>query len=173
VDDDVELRRLLAAGDVDGALAALLPVLRDWAVNLARGLREPRPDADDLAHDAFLRLRGSPAFRAADNPLGYAFRTVKNLVIDHARNTKRTVAVGDQHLPVVEIGTSAERLSAIARRANLDDAETCMLVRVVFEQLPVTAAQAACGGPLGAPYYVLDRIFDKLAAAFGVARRRS
>jgi hypothetical protein len=48
-----------------------------------------------------------------------------------------------------------------------------MVFRKVFEGMSVTAAQKACGGPPGSPYYVLEKIYDKLATAFGVERNRT
>lgn len=161
---------MASARDIERLLADLMPSLRAWARNLAAGTREPRPDPDDVAHDAYLRLRGSATFAAVDNPEGFAFRTVKNLVLDHVRRQKPTVEAREHHLPVVEQASSPARVEAIVRAANLDDRERCLLFRVVFEQIAVTAAQRTCKGPPGAPYYVLDRIYDKLAAAIGVTR---
>ncbi|MBX3155963.1 MAG: sigma-70 family RNA polymerase sigma factor [Deltaproteobacteria bacterium] len=169
---NLALRRLLAAGDLDGAFVRLLPHLTTWATNLARGVPGDL-DPQELVQDAFLKLRRAPMFAAAENPLGYAFRAIKNLVIDRARRQRRTVEVADRHLPAVEIEMSGERLQAILEKAGLSDRERCMLVHVVFEKLAVSAAQKHCGGPPGAPYYVLDKILDKVAASLGITRSRS
>jgi DNA-directed RNA polymerase specialized sigma24 family protein len=166
------LRRRFDAGDIDGAFAHLLPHLRSWAQNLTRGLAAPRPDPDDLVQDAFVKPRKSKLFAVADNPLGYAFRAVKNLVIDHARRKKPDVELADRHAGVTELETSPERLEAIFTRAGLDAKEKCMLSRVVFEKLAVGAAQKECGGPSGAPYYVFEKILDKVAVSLGIARSR-
>lgn len=169
------LRRHIAAGGLDHAFAYLLPHLRRWACQLSQGLPAPRPDPDDFVNDAFLKLRAAPSFSAADNPIGYAFRVLKNLVVDHARRESRAVELAAQHSPVagVDLDASPERLFAVVRRAQLSAQERCMVFRKVFEGMSVTAAQKACGGPPGAPYYVLEKIYDKLAAAFGVGRSRT
>jgi len=169
------LRRHIAAGGLDRAFAYLLPHLRRWAAQLSQGLAAPRPDPDDFVNDAFLKLRAAPAFYTADNPVGYAFRVVKNLVVDHARRESRAVAIAAQQVPGagVEPDATPGCLFAIVRRAQLTTKERCMLFRKVFEGMSVAAAQKACGGPPGAPYYVLEKIYDKLATAFGVARNRT
>ena len=169
------LRRLIAAGGLDHAFAYLLPHLRKWATQLSQGLPSSRPDPDDFVNDAFLKLRAAPAFCTADNPIGYAFRVVKNLVVDHARRESRAIAIAALHSPDTraELDASPERLLAIVRRAGLSAQERCMLFRKVFEGVSVASAQRACGGPPGAPYYVLEKIYDKVATAFGVARNRS
>jgi DNA-directed RNA polymerase specialized sigma24 family protein len=170
---NMTLRRLFEAGQLDAAFAHLLPHLRTWATNLSRGLSPPRPDPDDLVQDAFLKLRKSQMFVAADNPLGYAFRAVKNLIIDHARRKRPTVELADRHTGATELETSPERLEEMLTRAGLSPAEKCMLSRVVFEKLAVSAAQRECGGPPGAPYYVLEKILDKVAASLGIDRSRT
>ncbi|HEY0992874.1 MAG TPA: sigma-70 family RNA polymerase sigma factor [Kofleriaceae bacterium] len=169
------LRRHIVAGGLDHAFAYLLPHLRKWATQLSQGLPAPRPDPDDFVNDAFLKLRAAPAFCSADNPIGYAFRVVKNLVVDHARRASRAAEIATQPSRGVgvEPDASPERLFAVVRRARLSAKERCMVFRKVFEGMSVTAAQKACGGPPGAPYYVLEKIYDKLAAAFGVERGRS
>jgi DNA-directed RNA polymerase specialized sigma24 family protein len=169
------LRRHIAEGGLGRAFVYLLPHLRTWAGQLSQGLPPPRPDPDDFVNEAFLKLRAAPAFYTADNPIGYAFRVVKNLIVDHARRESRAVAVAVQHSPAagVELDASPERLYAVIRRAQLSAKERCMVFRKVFEGMSVTAAQKACGGPAGAPYYVLEKIYDKLATAFGVARNRT
>jgi DNA-directed RNA polymerase specialized sigma24 family protein len=169
------LRGRIAAGDLDNAFVYLLPHLRRWAINLSQGVPAPRPDPDDFVNDAFLKLRTAPAFVTVDNPLGYAFRVVKNLVIDHVRRASRAAELAKQHPPGggVELARSPERLDAIARRASLSAEERCMVFRKVFGGMSVAAAQKACGGPPGAPYYVLEKIYDKLAIAFGVERDRA
>jgi DNA-directed RNA polymerase specialized sigma24 family protein len=169
---NLALRALLAAGDLDAAIVRLLPHLTAWATNLSRGVPGDL-DPQELVQEAFLKLRRAPMFAAAENPLGYAFRAVKNLVIDRARRRRRTIEVADRHLPVAEIEMSGERLQAILDRSGLDDKERCMLVHVVYEKLAVSAAQKHCGGPPGAPYYVLDKILDKVAASLGITRSRS
>lgn len=169
---NIALRQLLSAGDKDGALTRLVPHLTTWATNLSRGL-PGEIDPQEIVQDAFLKLRGAQMFAVAENPLGYAFRAVKNLVIDRARRRRRTTEVAERHLPVAEIEMSGERLQTILERAGLSEQERCMLLRVVFEKLAVSAAQKTCGGPSGAPYYVLDKIFDKVAASFGIARSRA
>lgn len=171
---NLALRRRFAAGDIDGAFAHLLPHLRSWAENLSRGLTPPRPDADDLVQDAFVKLRKSKLFAVADNPLGYAFRAVKNLVIDHARRKRDrpTAELTERHGGTTELEMSSERLADILGRAGLSAKEQCMLSRVVFEKLAVGAAQKECGGPAGAPYYVFEKILDKVAAVFGIERSR-
>jgi DNA-directed RNA polymerase specialized sigma24 family protein len=166
------LRRLLDAGSVDRALELLLPQLRVWAQNLSRGLPPPGADPDDLVQDAFVKLRRAPSFAAADNPLGYAFRAVKNLVVDRARRARASVELVERHLPTVGPETSPERLDAILERAGLTATERCMLTRVVFEQIAVTAAQRECGGPPGAPYYVLEKMLDKVARSLGIDRSK-
>jgi len=168
------LRRHIATGGLDHAFAYLLPHLRKWAGQLSQGLPAPRPDPDDFVHDAFLKLRAAPGFWTADNPIGYAFRVVKNLIVDHARRESRASEIAAQQSPAigVELEASSQRLHAIVRRAQLSAKERCMVFRKVFEGMSVTAAQKACGGPPGAPYYVLEKIYDKLAAAFGVERNR-
>ena len=142
---------------------------------MSQGLPAPRPDPDDFVNDAFLKLRSSPTFCSVDNPIGYAFRVVKNLVIDHVRRASCAADVANQHPPTVpvELVASPERLDVIARRARLSAKERCMVFRKVFHGMSVTAAQKACGGPPGAPYYVLEKIYDKLAIAFGVDRNRT
>jgi DNA-directed RNA polymerase specialized sigma24 family protein len=168
------LRARITAGDLDHAFVYLLPHLRKWAINLSQGLAAPRPDPDDFVNDAFLKLRVAPAFCTVENPIGYAFRVVKNLVVDHARRTSRAAELAKQHppgVPAVPAG-SPERLDAIARRASLSAEERCMVFRKVFGGMSVSAAQRACGGPPGSPYYVLEKIYDKLARAFGVERNR-
>jgi DNA-directed RNA polymerase specialized sigma24 family protein len=169
------LRRHIDNGGIDHAFAFLLPHLRKWASQLSQGLPAPRPDPDDFVNDAFLKLRVAPGFLTADNPIGYAFRVVKNLIVDHARRESRAVEIAAQQSPGggVELDASPERLFAVVRRAQLSAKERCMLFRKVFEGMSVTAAQKACGGPPGAPYYVLEKIYDKLAAAFGVERYRA
>lgn len=169
---NLTLRRMFDAGDLDGAFTHLLPHLRTWAGNLSRGLT-PRPDPDDLVQDAFVKLRKSSMFVAADNPLGYAFRAVKNLVIDHARRKRPVVELADRHVGSTELETSPERLEEIFTRAGLSAAERCMLSHVVFERVAVTAAQKECGGPPGAPYYVLQKILDKVAVSLGIERTSS
>lgn len=168
------LRTRIAAGDLDGAFVYLHPHLRRWAANLGQGLPAPRPEPDEFVHDAFVRLRIAPAFCAVDNPIGYAFRVVKNLVIDHARRASRAAEIASQQpqRASVELAASPERLDAIAKRAQLSAKERCMVFRKVFGGMSVAAAQKACGGPPGAPYYVLEKIYDKLATAFGVERSR-
>lgn len=167
------IRRLLDRGDVDGAIVRMLPQLTAWATNLAKGL-PGNVDPQELVQQTYEKLRGAAMFAAADNPLGYAFRAVKNLVIDHTRRHRyRTVAVAEHHLPVAELEMSDERLQDILRRAGLSDRERCMLIQVVFEKLAVSAAQKHCGGPDGAPYYVLEKIFGKVAASLGITRSRS
>jgi DNA-directed RNA polymerase specialized sigma24 family protein len=168
------LRARIAAGGLDNAFEYLLPHLRTWATNLSHGLPAPRPDPDDFVNDAFVKLRTTPAFGAADNPMGYAFRVVKNLIVDHARRASRAAELAQHYPPRVlaELETSPARLDAIARRAQLSADERCMVFRKVFVGMSVIAAQKACGGPPGSPYYVLEKIYDKLATAFGVERNR-
>ena len=168
------LRTRIVSGDLDSAFIYLHPHLRTWATNLSQGLPPPRPEPDEFVHDAFVKLRVAPAFGTADNPIGYAFRVVKNLVIDHARRASRAAEIADHHPRhlAVELAASPERLDVIAARANLSAQERCMVFRKVFGGMSVTAAQKACGGPPGAPYYVLEKIYDKLAAVFGMERSR-
>lgn len=168
------LRARTAAGGLDNAFEYLLPHLRTWAINLSHGLPPPRPDPDDFVNDAFVKLRTTPAFGTGDNPMGYAFRVVKNLIIDHARRAARAAEFAQHHPPRVlaELEASPTRLDAIARRAQLTAEERCMVFRKVFAGMSVVAAQKACGGPPGSPYYVLEKIYDKLAMAFGVERNR-
>ena len=170
---NLTLRRLFDAGNLDAAFSHLLPHLRQWATNLSQGLSPPRPDADDLVQDAFIKLRKSQMFVAADNPLGYAFRVVKNLVIDHARRKRTNVELVDRHVGSTELESSPERLAEILTRAGLSATERCMLTNVVFEKVAVSAAQRECGGPAGAPYYVLEKILDKVAASLGIERSRT
>jgi len=169
---NLALRRMFDAGDLEAAFARLVPHLRAWATNLSRGLSPPRPDPDDLVQDAFLKLRKSQMFVVADNPLGYAFRAVKNLVIDHARRKRPTVELADRHVGATELETSPERLDEMLTRAGLSAMEKCMLSRVVFDKLAVSAAQRECGGPPGAPYYVLEKILDRVAGSLGIDRSR-
>jgi DNA-directed RNA polymerase specialized sigma24 family protein len=168
------LHSRIAAGGLDNAFEYLLPHLRRWAINLSHGLPAPRPDPDDFVNDAFVKLRTTPAFGTVDNPMGYAFRVMKNLVIDHARRASRAAELALHHPPGVlaALETSPARLDAIARRAQLSAEERCMVFRKVFAGMSVIAAQKACGGPPGSPYYVLEKIYDKLAIAFGVERNR-
>jgi DNA-directed RNA polymerase specialized sigma24 family protein len=168
------LRSRIAAGGLDNAFEYLLPRLRTWAINLSHGLPAPRPDPDEFVNDAFVKLRTTPTFSTADNPMGYAFRVVKNLIVDHARRASRAAELAQQQpaRTVSQFETSAARLDAIARRARLSADERCMVYRKVFGGMSVVAAQKACGGPPGSPYYVLEKIYDKLAAAFGVERNR-
>ena len=169
---NIAIRQLLDKKDVDAAIVRMLPQLTAWATNLSRGL-PGNVDPQELVQQTYEKLRGAAMFAAAENPLGYAFRAVKNLVIDHTRRHRhRTVAIGEQHLPVAELGMSDERLQDILRRAGLSDEERCMLMQVVFEKLAVSAAQKHCGGPDGAPYYILEKIFGKVATSLGIARSR-
>lgn len=168
------LRSRIAAGGLDNAFEYLLPHLRRWAINLSHGLPAPRPDPDDFVNDAFVKLRTTPTFGTVDNPMGYAFRVVKNLIVDHARRASRAAELAQHYSPGVlaQLETSPARLEAIARRAQLSADERCMVFRKVFAGMSVIAAQKACGGPPGSPYYVLEKIYDKLAIAFGVERNR-
>ena len=168
------LRSRIAAGDLDRAFVYLHPHLRRWATNLSQGLPAPRPEPDEFVNDAFLKLRVAPAFCTVDNPIGYAFRVVKNLVIDHARRVSRAAEMAKQHpqRATAELAASPAHLDAIAERAKLSAQERCMVFRKVFGGMSVTAAQRACGGPPGAPYYVLEKIYNKLATAFGMERSR-
>ncbi len=169
------LRNRIATGRHDEAFMYLRPPLREWAANLTRGLPAPQPDPDDFVHEAFIKLIRSQAFAAADNPLAYAFTTVQNLVIDHRRRSVREAAAITRLSPTfpAELETSPERLDKIVQRAGLSDKERCMLFQVVYEQRSATKAQQCCGGPPGSPYYVLDKIFDKLALAWGLERSRT
>jgi DNA-directed RNA polymerase specialized sigma24 family protein len=169
---NVAIRQLLDKGNVDGAIVRMLPQLTAWATNLSRGV-PGNLEPQELAAQAYEKLKGAAMFAAAENPLGYAFRAVKNLVIDHTRRHRhRTVAVGEHHLPVAELEMSDERLTEILRRAGLSEQEQCMLVQVVFEKLAVSSAQKHCGGPGGAPYYVLEKILGKVATALGITRSK-
>lgn len=149
--------------------------LREWAASLIRGLPRPRPEPDDFVHEAFIKLMRSQTFATADNPLAYAFTTVKNLVMDHRRRLMREAAAITRlsHTSPAELETSPERPDALVQRAGLSDKERCMLFQVVYEQRTVATAQKHCGGPPGSPYYVLDKIFDKLALALGLERSRA
>lgn len=169
------LRDRIATGRHEEVFMYLCPPLRDWAANLIRGLPAPQPDPDDFVHEAFIKLMRSQAFAAADNPLAYAFTTVKNLIRDHRRRSVREAAVITRLSPTfpAELETSPERLDAIVQRAGLSDKERCMLFQVVYEQRSATAAQKRCGGPPGSPYYVFDKILDKLALALGLERSRA
>jgi DNA-directed RNA polymerase specialized sigma24 family protein len=169
---NLALRRMFDAGDLDGAFEYLLPFLTTWATNLSRKLTPPRPDPRELVQDAFIKLRKSKMFTVADNPLGYAFRAVNNLVIDQARRRRPTVELVDRHGGTTEQEMSPERFDEVLDRAGLTPAEKCMLTRVVIDKLAVSKAQKECGGPAGAPYYVLDKILDKVAASLGISRSR-
>ena len=162
----------LAAGDFERAFARLRPHLVRWATVLVKGLAAPRPEPDDLVQDAFVKLERAPMFRTVEMPLGYAHRVVKNLVCDHARARAREIVrtIDERDLPAAALEHSHARVDAIIAKAALDPQESCMLLRVVFERLAVPAAQRECGGPAGDPYYVLDKIFDKIAAALGLDR---
>lgn len=171
--DNLAIRAALQANDFDTVFARLQPRLERWAAVLVRGLPAPQPDVGDVVNEVFIKLRRAPLFSEVDSPIGYANRTVKNLVVDLARKRGREIVaeIDERDLPRSELEHSTARLEAIIRKAGLDPLEICMLTRVVFERLAVPTAQRECGGPRGDPYYALEKIFDKVASALGLDRR--
>lgn len=79
--DDDEARRRWFRHEV----LPLEPQLRRHALRIASGNAQ---DAEDLVHDAFLRILGTSGWRAIDNPAAFAVRILQNLGIDSIRRRK-------------------------------------------------------------------------------------
>lgn len=76
--------------------------------------------AEDLAHDAFLRVYTAPDFEQIRSPRSYLFRTARNLALNVANHhcVSRTEAVEEVE-QFVDEGTSVERETMTAEEFNL------------------------------------------------------
>ena len=75
------------------------------------------PDvAEDLAHEAFLRVYTAPDFESIRSPRGYLFRTARNLALNAAseHGASRTDAVE-------EVASFADEAASVERQAMTDE----------------------------------------------------
>lgn len=75
----------LAAGTRDNGLECLYTAHRRVLIDAARGVLGCRSRAEDVVHDAFLKLWESGDRHVVEDPLRYLFRMVRNLSIDRLR----------------------------------------------------------------------------------------
>ena len=75
----------LAAHTRDHGLESLYAAHRRVLIDAAQGVLGCRARAEDVVHDAFLKLWESGERHAIEDPLRYLFRMVRNLAIDRLR----------------------------------------------------------------------------------------
>lgn len=114
--------------------------------------------AEDLVHDACLKALENPPAEALQQPLAYAFRTVRNLAIDRYRRAaleSRLFEGEDEGLHVTAAGASPER-------AAMERQQLSLLARALGE-LPARARKAL-------ELYRLEGLTQReIAAMFGVS----
>lgn len=87
---DDELVRLARAAPARGAaLEAFLSSVRPRLLRWARGLCGDWDRAEDLAQEALIRLRATPAGLDARDPLAWCYRVLVNLHRDERRTARR------------------------------------------------------------------------------------
>lgn len=103
----------------DERLAELYSTHAAAAVRLAFLLTSDREAAEDIAHDAFVRVGGKIlTLREPERAAGYLFRTVANLAKDHGRRVARSRDLerrrtGTRPNPHVDFELRDEVLSAL------------------------------------------------------------
>lgn len=131
----------------------LEPQLRRQAMRIASGNAQ---DAEDLVHDAFLRILGTSGWRAIDNPAAFAVRIMQNLGIDSIRRRKvvaidaitdlQTLNIADD-LPGPEESASRQREQALLTEAIAALPPQCRRVLTMrkIEDLPHREIAARLG----------------------------
>jgi RNA polymerase sigma factor (TIGR02999 family) len=129
-------------GDRD-ALDRILPLVYDELRNIAGGqLRRERDDhtldATEIVHEAFLRLRGSDRLDVRDRAhfLGIAARSMRQVLVDHARRRSALKRGGDRQRTTLSgharpVSVSPEELLDLDRALERLDALDPRLRKVV------------------------------------------
>lgn len=106
----------------DQPLAALFAANRRAFIAIAERITGCRSHAEDVVHDAFVKLLAMQDGDAVRSPHGYLARIVRNLAIDHYRRrhfeTHLIAEEAEGHAVVTPDGASPEALSA--QRETLD-----------------------------------------------------
>lgn len=91
-----------------------------------------RADAQDIAQEAFLRLRRIPDPSSIENPEGYFFQIVRNLTAEHL--VKRGASIEDTDLDaVIERGQDGDGRVA---QAGLEARATLVHLNTLLETMP-------------------------------------
>ena len=193
-DRDGTLKRALAA-DLDGAFEGLVVAYQDRLFGFALRLTGSRPDAEEIAQDAFVRayraLRGYPAERVlALTVRPWLYRIALNVVRNRARGARPHVV---PHGPEREDGGSgdaaepaddaSEGPEAVAERkergaelaalvAALPDRYRAAVVLRHVEGLPYAEAAEALGQPVGTVKANVHRGVRLLRAALAASPGR-
>ncbi len=141
----------------------LLQLFQEHRADLLRFLRsrvQCRQTALDLCQEAFLRVSASDEFEQAENPRGYLFRTARNLLSNHYRDTQtRSEYLG---------GLAAQYGDAVDHRS----AETTALAQEALEQIDKALRELS---PLCQRIFHLSRVRGLTQAAIakqlGISRR--
>lgn len=76
----------------------------------------PPEAAEDLAHEAFLRVYMAPNFESIRSPRGYLFRTARNLALNAASEHGTTLTEA-----VEEIASFQDEWASVERQAMMDE----------------------------------------------------
>lgn len=118
----------IAAGDRE-ALAGFYRQTRAAAYGFALSLLKNGPDAEDVLHDAYLRVwTHAQAYRSQDKPMAWLLSIVRNLALDCLRARQRTQPPPAEDLAYVPAVTAEDRLLLSALLEGLGEEERQIVV---------------------------------------------
>ncbi len=155
----------IAAGDRD-ALASFYQQTRAAAYGFALSLLKNGPDAEDVLHDAYLRVWNSAAnYRPQEKSMAWLLSIVRNLALDCLRARSRTQPLEDHSRDYSPSVTAEDRLLLSALLDGLGEEERQIVVLHALGGLKHRETAALLGLPLPTVLSKYSRAMKKLRNA--------
>ncbi|WP_245978754.1 sigma-70 family RNA polymerase sigma factor [Aurantiacibacter xanthus] len=108
-------------------------------VRYAARLTGDAAEAEDVVQEAWLRFRAATTARVLDEPKGYLFRIVHNLVLDRHRRRARESQIFASDAAIAAVLAPSDEPS---QQAHLEAKDELALLRKAMAQLPVRTRRA-------------------------------
>jgi len=156
----------IAAGDRQ-AFESLYRMTEASVYAFAFSILKNSHDAQDVAHDAYLRIySAAPFYRKNGTPMAWILTVVKNLCTSRLRESKKAAEIApeewDQHLPPQEDEDRETRLVLNEALKNLSDEERQILILHAVADLKHRQIAELLGIPLSTVLSKYRRTLKKL-----------
>lgn len=161
IDENLIVR--MGKGDKE-AFSELYQKTSDAVYGLSLSVLRRKEDAEDVMHDAYLRIyREAPKYRKEGKPLAWIFTIVRNMCLNRIRDARDTSGeIPDAADPADEIGRATDRMVLGAAMRVLAEDEREIVVLHALTGLRHKEIADALGMPQGTVLSKYNRALKKM-----------